>query len=69
MMHWVVSLIAFLFGGLSAIASFKIERPPKSYFSVILGVLTLTALVLFVSGQFLGLGSFLGLGPGGRRGW
>jgi hypothetical membrane protein len=26
-MHWIVSLIAFLFGGLSAIASYKIENP------------------------------------------
>ena len=64
-MHWIVSLIAFLFGGLSAIASYKIERPPKSYLSVILGVLTLAALFLFVSGEFLGLGNFVGLGPGG----
>ena len=66
-MHWIVSLIAFLFGGLSAIASFKIERPPKSYLSAILGVLSLAALVLFVSGEFLGLGNFLGLGPGGME--
>jgi len=66
-MHWIVSLIAFLFGGLSALASFKIEKAPKNYLSVVLGILTLTALFLFVSGEFLGLGNFLGLGPGGME--
>jgi len=66
-MHWIVSLIAFLFGGLSALASYKIERAPKRYLSMALGIFTLTSLFLFVSGRFLGLGNFLGLGPGGME--
>ena len=66
-LHWVVSLVAFLFGGLSAIASYKIEKAPKNYLSAVLGILTLTCLALFLSGQFLGLGNFLGLGPGGME--
>jgi hypothetical membrane protein len=66
-LHWIFSLIAFLFGGLSAMASYKIEKAPKSYLSAVLGILTLGALVLFISGRFLGLGDFLGLGPGGME--
>jgi hypothetical membrane protein len=66
-MHWIVSLIAFLFGGLSALASYKIERAPKRYLSMALGIFTLTSLFLFVSGRFLELGNFLGLGPGGTE--
>ncbi len=37
--------------------------PPFSYFSAVLGVVTLVALVLYASGIYLGLG------PGGWRGW
>ena len=66
-MHWIVSLIAFLFGGFSALASYRIEKAPKSYLSVVLGIVSLMALSLFVSGEFLGLGDFLGLGPGGME--
>lgn len=59
--HMVVSLIAFLFGGISAIASIWIARPPFSYLSIILGAIGLIALGLFASG------SYLGLGPGGME--
>jgi hypothetical membrane protein len=54
--HHIVSLIAFLFAGLSAIASYKLQKAPSSYFSVLLGVMTLVALTLYVSNIFLGLG-------------
>jgi hypothetical membrane protein len=54
--HVVFSFITFLFAGLSAIMSYKLQKPPFSYFSVILGVVVLLALVLFASGTFLGLG-------------
>jgi hypothetical membrane protein len=67
-LHWIFSLIAFLFGGLSAMASYKIEKAPENYLSAMLGILTLVALVLFISGRFLELGNFLGLGPGGMEG-
>lgn len=55
-LHTVSSLIAFLFSGLSAVISYKVEKPPFSYFSVVLGAVTLLALLLFTSGNFLGLG-------------
>jgi len=55
-LHAVASLITFLFGGLSAIMSYKLQRPPLSYFSVLLGALSLVALALFGSRTYLGIG-------------
>lgn len=54
--HVIFSFITFMFAGLSAIISFKLQKPPFSYYSVMLGVAALLALVLFASGTFLGLG-------------
>jgi len=54
--HAIVSLIAFLFGGLSAIAAYRLEKPPLNYVSVVMGLVALVALVLFVTGNYLGLG-------------
>jgi hypothetical membrane protein len=62
--HTVVSLIAFLFGGLSAIFSaicsyvheFKLLKTPFSIIAVILGVMSLGALALFAGNIYLGLG-------------
>jgi hypothetical membrane protein len=76
--HGAVSLMAFGFGALSAIVSFKVLKMPLSAISVILGVLTLAALALFAAG-LVTTGSltsnvpppasefFLGLGPGGME--
>ena len=75
--HGAVSSMAFLFSGLSAIASFKVLKRPLSVISVILGVIVLGALALFAGG-LLASGSFteieaqdsvffLGLGPGGME--
>jgi len=72
MLHTAFSLIAFLFSALSAIASYKIQKPPLSYFAVILGLMSLVALVLFAySETFVNLCGaqaaelYLGLGKGG----
>lgn len=54
--HSLLSLIAFLFGGLAAVSSYRMQRRPLSYFSVILGVFSLAALVLYAGGVYLGLG-------------
>ncbi|NWG10397.1 DUF998 domain-containing protein [Candidatus Bathyarchaeota archaeon] len=75
--HSAVSSIAFLFSGLSAIASFKVLKMPLSAISVILGLITLGALALFAGG-LLTSGAytsnetpvsdlFLGIGPGGME--
>ena len=54
--HTLVSLIAFLFGGLAAISSTRILKGPLRYISVILGIVGLVSLVLYGSGTYLGLG-------------
>ena len=54
--HPIVSLITFVFAGLSAVVSYRVQRAPSSYFSILLGVMTLVALVLYVSNTYLGLG-------------
>ena len=59
--HSIVSLIAFLFGGLSAIFSFKLVRKPFSAVAFVLGLISLGALLLY------GSHSYLGLGPGGME--
>jgi hypothetical membrane protein len=75
--HGAVSSMAFFFGGLSAIASFKVLKKPLSLISIALGAMTLGALVLFSSGM-VASGSltsteaydsifYLGLGPGGME--
>jgi hypothetical membrane protein len=55
-LHGIVSMITFVFGGLSAIAAFKFEKAPLNYISVIMGLIGLVALALFASGTYLGLG-------------
>jgi len=54
--HPVVSIVAFLFGGLAAIASYKLLKLPFSVLCVIFGLMTISALALFASKTYLGLG-------------
>jgi len=75
--HGAVSSMAFLFSGLSAIASAKVLKKPFSLIGIVLGAVTLGALGLFSSGLITS-GSltsnnaydsnfYLGLGPGGME--
>jgi hypothetical membrane protein len=75
--HGGVATMAFFFAGLSAISSFKALKRPLSLMSIILGTMTLGALVLFSSGMITS-GSltsdiaynsdfYMGLGPGGME--
>ncbi len=59
--HHIVSLITFIFAGLSAMATVRVVKAPMTFFSLALGVMTLGALALYASGIFLGLG------PGGME--
>lgn len=54
--HFVVSVVTFTFGSLAAIYSYRFIRTPLRYFSVILGLFGLAALILMGSGMTLGLG-------------
>ena len=75
--HGAVSSMAFAFGGLSAIASFKVLKKPLSVISLMLGLVTLGALALFAgglltSGAYTSIEApssdlFLGIGPGGME--
>ncbi|MEM2154927.1 MAG: DUF998 domain-containing protein [Nitrososphaeria archaeon] len=73
--HTIVSLIAFIFGGLSATYSSKISRKPFSYFSLILGLISIISLVIFVVFEMLEFFripsylsfNYLGLGRGGME--
>ena len=60
-LHSVFSLMVFLFAGLSAVVTFEFQKKPMAYFSVLLGVVSLVALVLYIPGIYLGLG------PGGME--
>ena len=59
--HFIVSVITFLFGALAAIFSYKLVKMPYSYFSVLLGIMSLMAFVL------MGFEIYLGLGAGGME--
>jgi hypothetical membrane protein len=55
--HGIFSLVVFLFAGLNALVNARLQKKPMLYFSVILGLGTLAALVLYVGGNYLGLGA------------
>ena len=55
--HALFALMAFLFGNLAPVYSYKMVRPPLSFLFVLLGILGLSALVLFVGSTYLGLGA------------
>lgn len=61
--HTASAGIAFVFGGIAAIACFKITRAPFKYISTALGVAALLAVVLFETTK----NGYLGLGHGGME--
>jgi hypothetical membrane protein len=68
-LHPIVSVTAFLFSGLSALFTVicthihksKLTKMPFSAVAIALGLTTLTALALFIGGNYLGIG------PGGME--
>ncbi len=59
--HSIGALMHFVFGGISALFTFKLTRSPFKYFSLVIGAIALLATVAFVSGNNFGLG------PGGME--
>ncbi len=49
-LHQIVSLMAFIFGGVSAVVTYRLVRAPFKYVSPLLGVFTLVSLVLLIAG-------------------
>lgn len=54
--HLAFAFVTFIFMGLAALMSYRILQSPLNYVSIILGVLSLVDLILFVTGNNLGLG-------------
>jgi len=65
--HLICSLITFFFGAASAIISYRVTRRPLSYFSVVLGVIALAALVLLFFFPLYFPHYDLGIGIGGME--
>jgi len=59
--HSIFSLIVFLFAGLAALVTARLQKKPMFYFSIVLGLVTLAALFLYIGSNYLGLG------PGGME--
>jgi hypothetical membrane protein len=59
--HVLFSALTFVSAGIQAILVFKVAKAPYSFFSVVTGVVTLGATVLY------GTGTYLGLGQGGME--
>ncbi len=55
--HEIFAGITFFFGGVSEIISSLLLRFPMSVASLLLGALTLSSLMLFVLGNYIGLGA------------
>lgn len=55
-LHVIFSFMAYVFGGIAAIISYKQQKQPMSIFSVILGAVSLLAIIILASGNNLGLG-------------
>jgi hypothetical membrane protein len=54
--HVIFAIVSLVFGAASAIVSYKFEKSPISYVSVIFGAVILLATVLLLSETYLGLG-------------
>ncbi len=54
--HSIGAEVAFLFGGISAILTSRVTKPPFRYITLGLGIITLVADILFIGKDFLGLG-------------
>ena len=55
--HAAFAVLAFVFGNLAAIFSFRLVPPPICVIFVILGVIGLTAFALFAAHVYLGIGA------------
>lgn len=65
MLHDIFSLVTFIAIGLSALVSYRLQKAPLGYFSIVLGLVTLVALILYVPDTGVTAGGALGIGPGG----
>jgi len=55
-LHTVMSAVTFIFAGVTAITAYRFTPKPISLISIVMGIVSLVALVLFTSENHLGLG-------------
>lgn len=55
--HDLFSVVTFLSSGLTAVVFARFMKKPMNYFSVILGLATLVAMLLYIGSYFAGLGA------------
>jgi hypothetical membrane protein len=55
--HAYFSALTFVSIGIQSILVLRVAKPPMSYFSAATGVLTLSATVLFLGGNYFGMGA------------
>ncbi|HSQ49583.1 MAG TPA: DUF998 domain-containing protein [Candidatus Deferrimicrobiaceae bacterium] len=67
LVHVAAVRIFWVFAIPAAILSFKFQRKPFAYISILLGVLTLVAVVLFLASVYVGPSTFLGITRGGMQ--
>ena len=70
--HSIFTLLAILFGAFAAISSYWIQSSPVSYISVVLGVSSLVAVIIFFPYLGLSVGAtdtFLGMAKGSMERW
>ncbi len=65
--HVVAVRMFWVFAIPAAVLSFKFQKKPFAYISVILGMLTLVTVVLFLSSVYVGPSVFLGITRGGMQ--
>jgi hypothetical membrane protein len=65
--HSLFAVVAMLFGVASAFMSYRFEKSPFSYISVILGTVMLVSFILFSLGAYVNSDFYLGLGLGGME--
>ncbi len=71
-MHSIATLVAILFGTLSAITSYQVQTKPLAYVSAVLGLMALIAVIVFIPYLGLPTGStdlFLGMAKGSMERW
>lgn len=64
-LHDLFSLIVFVGIGLSALISYRLQKPPLGHFAIVLGLVTLISLILYLPDSGVSVGGYLGIGPGG----
>lgn len=56
LIHTIFSALTFIFSALTAFSSYAFIKKPFFYFGIAIGIIISMAIILFITGNFLGLG-------------